>query len=340
MEAGLTNFDKVKIGIIGTGMIFEYHYNAFKKIKNAEVIGACRDFYGNNENQNNQKNKFIDFCSKFNLKPYFGFDEIVTDPEIDALIIGSINPFHYEHIMKSLDNKKHVLVEKPVVTEINQIKIIKEKAAIKGLKVFPGHNFVYRKAVITAKKIIDEGKIGNIIYSSFVSTHDLREDHVIGWRKNKQLSKGGALMESGHHLVYQSVFLRGIPKKVHAFKSNVKHSSMEVEDLVLINLLYPDNTIGSIMQSWVSNHGKDIEGVRLLGDKGSLVITDSLYLNGKKINDDVIFENSFCNQANAFIDCLINNKEPLSTIDNVADSLDIIYAAYKSTVKNKTVKIK
>jgi predicted dehydrogenase len=61
-------------------------------------------------------------CAELNLKAYDNFESLVTDPETDALIIGSINPLHFGQIMAAINNGKHLMVEKPVVTDFEQLR--------------------------------------------------------------------------------------------------------------------------------------------------------------------------------------------------------------------------
>jgi hypothetical protein len=56
-------------------------------------------------------------------------------------------------------------------------------------------------------------------------------------------------MDSGHHVVYQSLFLLGKPFKLQAFKSKIILKQMDGEDTAQINLLYPDDSMSVIMQS-------------------------------------------------------------------------------------------
>ena len=60
-------------------------------------------------------------CAELGIKAYDSFEAIAADPEIDALIIGSINPYHYEQIKSAIAHGKHVMVEKPVVTDFKQL---------------------------------------------------------------------------------------------------------------------------------------------------------------------------------------------------------------------------
>ncbi|MBI1933427.1 MAG: hypothetical protein HYS24_12915 [Ignavibacteriales bacterium] len=109
-------------------------------------------------------------------------------------------------------------------------------------------------------------------------------------------------MDSGYHLVNQILFLLGKPKKNHRFISNRVLHNMDGEDLAQVSLAYPNNSIAFIMQSWTTNHFGILNGINIMGTDGSLSITDGLYFNGKKIDNDFDYENSLVNQASAFTD--------------------------------------
>jgi len=230
-----------------------------------------------------------------------------------------------------------MMVEKPVVTDYVQLEEIKKLSLLSGVKIFPGHNFVYRKAIRKAKEFIESGKIGQIIHSSFIVTHTIPDAHSKGWRAVKEIGKGGALIDSGHHLIYQALYLLGKPSKLHGFKSKMVLKNMECEDIAQVSLLYPDGSLSVIMQSWASDFGNSINGIRIFGTKGNIIITDALYLNGEKIDDDVEYLGSFVNQAQAFSDYIIKNVPPVSTLDDVRDVLRITFGAYESAENNSVI---
>ena len=108
---------------------------------------------------------------------------------------------------------------------------------------------------------------------------------------------------------------------------------MECEDTAQVSLLYPDGSMAVIMQSWTSDHAGMINGIRIFGTEGSLVITDDLYFNDQKMNLEVDYLNSFVNQAKAFSDYMLKDIPPVSGIDDVRDTLRITFGAYESAEK-------
>ncbi|PAW76444.1 MAG: hypothetical protein B9S32_15155 [Verrucomicrobia bacterium Tous-C9LFEB] len=328
---------KLNIGMVGIGFIADWHYNAFAKLSDAGVTAICQDFHGDAAKIAAKKVQLQQKAAELKITAYESFDKLLADPAIDALIIGSINPYHYDQIMAGLNAGKHLLVEKPVVTDLAQLDGIAKLAAQKKLVVFPGHNFAYRGAVQQAKAVIASGKLGRIVSSSFVSTHSIGDGHATGWRAKKSLATGGTLMDSGHHLVYQTLYLLGRPVAVSAFTSKLVRTNMECEDTAQVALQYADGSVCTVMQSIASNFGDGISGIRIAGEKGNLIITDALYVNGERIEAETDYPSSFAGQARAFVEAIRGGKPPVSTLDDVRETLRIIYGAYQSAEEKRTI---
>lgn len=328
---------KIKIGIVGLGFITDWHYNGFKTNTEAEIVGICNASQSGHSKDDSKIELLNKKCLELNLKPYDSFERMVEDPAIDALIIGSINPYHYQHIKAAVEHGKHIMVEKPVLTDFDQLDEIELLSAQNGVKIFPAHNFVYRTAVRKAKELIDAGKLGKIIHSSFLVTHTISDAHSKGWRAKKELSMGGALMDSGHHLIYQSLFLLGKPLKLQAFASKMVLKEMDCEDTAQVSLLYADGSMAVIMQSWASNQNKGIDGIRIFGTEGSVAITDALYFNNEQIELGVDYLSSFVNQSRAFTDFILSDIPPISGLKDARDSLRITFAAYESACNNTVI---
>ncbi len=111
-------------------------------------------------------------------------------------------------------------------------------------------------------------------------------------------------MDSGHHLVYQMLYLLGMPVALQAFCSRQVLVNMEGEDTAQVNVKFADGSVGLILQSWASAMDQGISGIRILGEKGNIIITDALYHNGERISGDVEYGDSFKGQAHAFVDAV------------------------------------
>ena len=328
---------KLRIGMIGMGFIADWHWKGFSQNPDAAITGMCHMFFGNETQKAEEMELLKKRCAELGIQAYESFEAMVADPEMDALIIGSINPYHYPQIKVAIENGKHIMVEKPVVTDFDQLDEIRKLSEEKGVKIFPAHNFVYREAIRRAKEIIESGKLGQIIHSSFMVAHTISEAHSKGWRSIKALGTGGTLIDSGHHLIYQALYLLGKPEKLQSFTSKIVLKNMECEDTAQVSLLYPDGSMAVVMQSWTSDHAGLINGIRIFGTEGSIVITDDLYFNEKKMNLEADYLNSFVNQAKAFSDYILKDISPVSGLDDVGTILKVTFKAYESSDKETVI---
>ncbi|MCK4543432.1 MAG: Gfo/Idh/MocA family oxidoreductase [Spirochaetales bacterium] len=322
--------DKLKIAFIGTGWISDWYHKALSRCNTFEIVGAAGN--PSPEGREHHRKK----CNAWNIKAYTSMEQILQDQEVDAVAILSPTHLHYEQTMAALGAGKHVLVEKPVSLSREEIDILEAESKKTGLLIFPGHNFVYRPVIWRAKSIIKSGKLGVISYASFRSVKLLDKSISEGWRKSRKLAGGGAMMDSGTHLVYQSLFLLGKPQKLSSFIARKHCTQMDCEDICQISVCYPDGLIGQITQSWASADSESSE-IRIQGDKGSIVISDSLYLNGKEIEKDASYGDSFYHTICAFAEAIKSSVDPLSTLADAGTTLEIVYKAYESAEKGKVI---
>jgi len=329
--------DQLGIGLIGTGFIADWHLAGFAGQTDARVVGIARDYHGDEAQRLGQHAALRHQSEHWGVRAYTSVGELMDDPAVDAVVIGSINPLHLGHIEQAICAGKHMLVEKPVLTELDELDRVARACRERGVKLFPGHNFVYRGAVERAKELIAEGHLGRVIHASFVVTHTISPEHASGWRAKRALSAGGALMDSGHHLVYQSLYLLGMPRALQAFTARRVLVGMEGEDTAQVTLAYPDGTLGVILQSWASGHGEGISGIRVLGERSSLVLSDALYLAGERIDADTGYGVSFAHQARAFIDYVRHDRPPRSDLGDARNTLRIVQAAYESASSGTVV---
>ncbi len=108
--------------------------------------------------------------------------------------------------------------------------------------------------------------------------------------------------------------------------------NMEGEDTAQVSVKFSDGSVGLILQSWASGMDQGISGIRILGRR-AISITDALYHNGERIDSDVEYGDSFKRQAQAFVDAVRRGTPPASTLDDVKNTLRVIYATPTSEGK-------
>lgn len=139
--------------------------------------------------------KLDDFCEKFNpIKAYTSYEELLDDPEIDAVYIPLPNALHYEWALKAAEKKKHILCEKPLGIHAEEVKVMKEAADKNGILLMEA--FAYRHSPLTkkVKSLVEEGIIGKL---KFMESHFCYYlDNMSDVRMNKTLA-GGATYDVG-----------------------------------------------------------------------------------------------------------------------------------------------
>ena len=87
-------------------------------------------------------------------------DDILLDSEIDAIIISTPVHTHFDFAFRALENKKHILVEKPMAKKSSEVQTLKQLAQENNLVAMVGHTFLFNGAVRYIKKKIDDGSLG------------------------------------------------------------------------------------------------------------------------------------------------------------------------------------
>ena len=132
-------------------------------------------------------------------------DEVLNDPEINLIVVNTPDEFHVSYAMKSLEHGKHVLVEKPFAITVEDAKRVFDYAKEKGLMVMCNNNRRYDADFATVKKVIDSGKIGNLVEI---------ESHYDYFRPNGSDPDIRYVYNLGVHPIDQIIYLLGKPEEV------------------------------------------------------------------------------------------------------------------------------
>lgn len=156
----------------------------------------------------------IEFKDTYNVKKAYGnYDEMLNDKDIDVVYISTPHCNHYEYIMKSLHNNKHVLCEKAITVSGSHLKEITKLADEKGLIVSEAMTIYHMPLIKKLKGIINSGKIGNVKMVQ-VSFGICKEEDPNSRFFNMDLA-GGALYDIGTYaLSFARYFLSSQPDEI------------------------------------------------------------------------------------------------------------------------------
>lgn len=126
---------------------------------------------------------------------------IFSDPQIDAVIISTLNSSLAPLALAAIAGGKHVLVEKPGAISAREVDELLAAAATAGVCVRVGFNHRYHPALQKAHELFDSGALGPMMFIRGRYGHGGRVGYDREWRSDPKLSGGGELMDQGVHLI-------------------------------------------------------------------------------------------------------------------------------------------
>lgn len=285
------------------------------------------------------------------VNPVLNADDIINDPEIDAVVIATPVYTHFSLAQKALLNGKHVLLEKPMASSVKECETLIELALQKNLLLMVDHTFLYTGAVEKIKELIDNDVIGNIKYldSTRINLGLFQPDINVLWDL------------APHDLSILRYLNTEKPYSVNA--TGISHTKNGIENLAFMTINYSSGFIAHINCSWSSP--VKVRMMMIGGDKKMIVYNDveptekiKLYDSGYELTNDedkkrvlvdyrvgdifvpkINTKEALTSMANDFISGIINKTEPVSSYSIGLDIVKMLEASEKS-IKNNGIEIK
>jgi predicted dehydrogenase len=187
-------------------------------------------------------------------------DDVLADDSVEAVVIATPVPTHYELARRALEAGKHVFVEKPPAMRAAELEELCDLAEDGGRVLMPGHLLLYHPGVRKLKEIVDSGELGDVLY-------------VYGNRQNLGTfrTNENALWSLGVHDLSVLLFLiEEEPSEVRAHGNAFLNQG--VEDVVFCYLRFPSGKMAHMHLSWLDPH--KIRRVTVVGDDRMAVFDD------------------------------------------------------------------
>jgi len=334
----------IKIGIIGCGHWGPNYIRNFSQIKKSEVVVCC-DLL--KKNLNNLKNHFS------SVEMTQDHMEVVKNRDLDAVVISTPAQTHYKIAKDALANNKHVLIEKPLTLKYEHSRRLVDLARVKKKILMVGHTFLFNPAVRKLKQYIKKGELGKVYYLHATRTHLglIRNDVNASWDLVP------------HDISIFSYLLDKMPVSVSALGGSFL--KQRKEDVVFINLVYPDGIIANVHASWADSN--KVRETQVIGSRARVVFDDlnnlekiKLYKKGVSVertypdfgefqfmlrDGDIIspkieLSEPLKNQCLEFLNCIEKKKTPLTDGENGAEVVKVMCAVEKSLKqKGRPVKV-
>ncbi len=246
-------YSKIKLGIIGGGRWGFNHIKTAASLLKPEDITVC-----DTNSSVAAKLKTISPEIKFSTR----LNEILSDDEINAVVISSPAETHFEIARKCLENNKNILVEKPLTLKLEDANYLVNLAEENGLKLMVGHVLLYHPAILKIKEIISGNSIGKLqyIYSNRLNLGTVRKEENILWSF------------APHDISVIQYLIEQMPVEIVARGENILQDG--IEDTTLTYLKYKENIGAHIYVSWL--HPFKEQRLVVICEKGVLVFEDGI----------------------------------------------------------------
>jgi UDP-N-acetylglucosamine 3-dehydrogenase len=318
---------KIKLGIIGAaGFIGEVHTKAVFEISTAELT-AIADI-------NEERGKEI--AKKYNTKWYKDYNDMLKKEDIDAVIIATPEHLHLEPAIAAAEAGKHMLIEKPLATNVKDAEEIIKYAKKNGVKLMVGHTLRFFPEYVAIKEMIEKGEVGEIIQ--------------VWARRNSRVDRAKRLKGR-----VSSVFFFGIHdidfirwcvsdevEKAYAIANKKLLKEINVEDTILALLKFKNGCVAALENCWVLPQTYPTwcdARIEVVGTKSTIslnMMNQGLMIYGENIRQYVPstihkkFISPIFYEDEHFINCLINDEEFIVTGEDGLAAVKIAEAIHKS----------
>lgn len=255
----------IGIGIVGCGMIANFHARAIADAEGAHLVG-CAD---------RMPEFAVKFAEKNDCRAYDTVDAMLADPNVQAVSICSPSGAHLEPALAAAAAGKHLIVEKPLeITNERCDQIIEacEKADVRLTVTFQSR---FHESSKLMKQAIDSGRFGKVTMGdAYVKWFRSQEYYDSGaWRGTWALDGGGALMNQAIHSVDLLVWLMGPVAEISAMTATLTHQRIEVEDVAVATLKFASGALGVIEATTTAYPGA-LKRIEISGSNGSAVLEE------------------------------------------------------------------
>ena len=278
----------LKAGFVGCGAIAR-----IKHLPAAIETGQieCVAFYDVNE-ENSQN--LMKLSQNPNARLCHTPNEIFKDPSIDMVYICVPNKFHSSLTVQALENKKHVICEKPMARNYDEALRMHHAAQENRRVLYIAYQNRYSDESLYTKRLIEEGVLGNIYHAK---AYSVRSMGIPTWGSfaNEDITGGGALIDIGTHSIDLILHLAGNYEPVYvcgmAYDKITKQGSdanrwgkwdrtnMNIEDSVFAMIVMKNGFSIQVNVAWAMFTADErMSSFSIYGDKAGIEMTDGIQL--------------------------------------------------------------
>ena len=328
---------KVRIGQAGIANHGKTIVHAIRDAGNLQLV-SCFDI-------NATANKQV--AQEFFATAASGYDELVTDPNIDAVALVTPNHLHAEQVEKAVKARKHIFVEKPIGNTVAEALTMINLVKGTNLTFMVGHNTRRRLVFRRAKQLLEERRIGEIVaVEANLSRPAGLQAGLPAWKADQKTCPLLPMIQLGIHFVDTVEYLLGPVARVSCFAANIAMPNAALDSTAGILQLESGIPV-SLTSYYVS---ADAYFLRIYGTKGTIhcfpmKLRLELLENGElkqAIEEDTSSEGagSYVLQMREFGDCVLRRTQPETGGEEGLRALAVVEAMSQSVENHVVVEMK
>jgi predicted dehydrogenase len=324
--------EKLRVGLVGAGRIAQTYLDALEAMEEARLVGIA----------DIREEAARAMAERAGCVSTTSFRSLPTQARVDAVILCTPPSTHAEIANYFLNQKVHVLCEKPLSTDLAAAKAMAETASQNGVLLTMASKFRYADDVIRAKSIVASGILGDIIL--FENAFTARVEMIGRWNSDPSVSGGGVLIDNGTHSVDILRYFLGPLAELQVLEGK-RAQGLPVEDTVRIFVRAKNGVMGSIDLSWSINKEQE-NYISIYGTHGTVFVgwNQSKYRQSSS-RDWVVFGKgydkvqAFRSQLRNFFRAILGEEKLLISADDALASVEVIEAAYSALRQNNWIAI-
>ncbi len=319
--------EKVRVGLIGCGVMGKSLASHLRTIEQAELVAVCDAV----------ESAVKALAKEFGVWATTNLDELLGRDDIDAVLIATPAYLHAEQTVAAAKAGKHVFCEKPMALTVEECDRMIEACRENNVNLMVGQVLRYFPIHAKVKELVESGELGRLLCLTIYRLGSgFTGVWAKEWRKSKALS-GGMLMEVNIHELDYLLWVGGEVESVFAVGDNFLHPDCDYPDCVLVTLRFRNGALGMLHASQVSVAGSyggraDCEKASLLFPqlwKGELVVQTE---KGQKVfkAEELSTEDPVRRELREFVGSILEQRPPAITGEDGRAAVALALAAYRS----------
>ena len=260
-------------GILGIGRWGQVLINSIHNKSEAIAVSAgCTG----------RKERAIDYCKEKGIDLRDDFTDLLTDNNLDAILISTPHDQHADQIVACAEAGKHVFVEKPFTLTKKSAERARDACNSAGIICALGHNRRFLPNMTRLREFIADGEIGDLIHAEANISARGRNYTPDHWRTNPSQCPAGSMTGLGVHMTDALISLMGPVAEVNA-KSEIRTFGKIISPVTFMTLRFASGATGVLSTLFQS---PPIWFIRVIGNKGWATINGYNCLVTRKIDDN------------------------------------------------------